>query len=216
MKFYAHSKGESVENWQPLEEHLYNTAKLAAEFATPIKSTDWAWNAGWLHDLGKATNAFQAYLRRCNELDDSEYDADGSISNHASAGAAWADAQQGTLVGRILAYLSAGHHAGLPDWHSSETGNAALPCRLEEGRKNIKYIRNFSESVSVNLKKVKRPPEFVRKPDDFHLWVRMLFSCLVDADSLDTERFMNPDKSAERGSFPALENLAGLFGKTGE
>ncbi len=211
MTFYAHSNGPDPAHWQPLDEHLKNVAEKAATFALPFKSGEWAYNAGWLHDLGKATNAFQSYLMRCNELDDSEYDADGSISNHASAGAAWAEEQCGKLIGRIIAYLSAGHHAGLPDWYSSETGNAALPCRLEEGRKNLGYIRDFASSVSVNLREVKRPPDFVKRPDDFHLWVRMLFSCLVDADSLDTEQFMNSEKSSGRGSFPSLGNLAGRF-----
>ncbi|MDD3276295.1 MAG: CRISPR-associated helicase Cas3' [Kiritimatiellales bacterium] len=212
LTFYAHSKeNQPPETWQPLDEHLKNVADLAADFAKPFESEDWAWDAGWLHDLGKATNAFQAYLRRCNELDDSEYDADGSISNHASAGAAWAEEQQGALIGRILAYLSAGHHAGLPDWYSTETGNAALPCRLEEGQRNLEYIRDFSKSVAANLKTVKRPPGFVKVPADFHLWIRMLFSCLTDADFLDTERFMSPDRVLDRGAFPNIGTLADRF-----
>ncbi|MDD6927762.1 MAG: CRISPR-associated helicase Cas3', partial [Bacteroidales bacterium] len=35
---------------------------------------------------------------------------------------------------------------------------------------------------------------------DYQLLIRMLFSCLVDADFLDTERFMSPDKSLVRQS----------------
>jgi CRISPR-associated endonuclease/helicase Cas3 len=210
--YYAHSlEGEPPERWQGLEDHLKNVAGLAADFAGIFNSADWAWNAGLLHDLGKATNAFQSYLMRCNELDDSEYDADNSISNHASGGAAWAEEQQGKSIGRILAYLSAGHHTGLPDWYSSETGNAALPCRLDEGMRNLEYIRDFAENISPQVKEVKRPPAFVRKPADFHLWMRMLFSCLVDADSLDTERFMNPEQSDGRGGFPSLAELTGRF-----
>ena len=60
---YAHSRdGQPPETWQPLEEHLREVAFRASKFAEQISSADWVWNAGWLHDLGKATNAFQKYL----------------------------------------------------------------------------------------------------------------------------------------------------------
>lgn len=213
---YAHSlPGKPPEKWQPLDDHLKAVAKKAREFAAAFDSKDWAYNAGWLHDVGKATNAFQGYLARSNGLDDSEYDADGSQSNHASAGAALAVEKLSVHVGRILAYLSAGHHAGLPDWHTSETGNAALPIRLEEGRKNLDHIKEIAEYVMEKLYPVKCPPDFIRKKSAyFHLWVRMLFSCLVDADYLDTERFMEPARSAERGAYPDIEQLAKRFFKT--
>jgi CRISPR-associated endonuclease/helicase Cas3 len=132
-------------------------------------------------------------------------------SRHASAGAAWAEDQQGKRIGRILAYLSAGHHAGLPDWHSVKTGNAALPIRLDEGRKNLERIRDFAREMAPHLRPVNRPPQFVKKSEDFHLWVRMLFSCLVDADFLDTENFMNPAVAAGRSEFPSLGKLADRF-----
>lgn len=212
-QFYAHSlPGKPKDEWQPLDEHLRAVAEKAREFASVFGSGDWAYNAGWLHDLGKATNAFQSYLSRSNGLDDSEYDADGSLSNHASAGAALAEEKLGKRVGRILAYLSAGHHAGLPDWYSSESGNAALPIRLEEGRKNLDYIRMFAGKVMNEIYPVSCPPEFVRKKSDyFHLWVRMLFSCLVDADYLDTERFMEADKTLQRGTYPNVIKFAEKF-----
>ncbi|MFA5343074.1 MAG: CRISPR-associated endonuclease Cas3'' [Kiritimatiellia bacterium] len=75
MKYYAHSKeGQPRAKWQPLDEHLQAVAEKAREFAAEFDSGDWAYNAGWLHDLGKAADAFQAYLLRENGLDDSEYD----------------------------------------------------------------------------------------------------------------------------------------------
>ena len=54
-EFYAHSlPGEPLEKWQPLQDHLLAVAEKARQFAEPFKSGDWAWNAGWLHDVGKA------------------------------------------------------------------------------------------------------------------------------------------------------------------
>lgn len=210
--YYAHSRsGAPPEKWQPLDEHLHSVATKAKEFADFFQSGDWAWNAGWLHDLGKATNAFQAYLLRANELDDSTYGADGSVSNHASAGAALAIREQGDAAGKIQAYLSAGHHAGLPDWYTSETGHAALPCRLEEGQSNLARLGDVVSSVVAKLKETRCPPPFMKARGDCHLWMRMIFSCLVDADYLDTEKFMNPEKGDLRGNYPRLDELAADF-----
>ena len=86
-RLYAHSREQQPpEAWQPLEEHLCVVVRRASDFATQFSYADWAWNAGCLQDLGKATNAFQKYLLHSNELDDTVYDDDGSEFNHASMG----------------------------------------------------------------------------------------------------------------------------------
>jgi len=209
VKYYAHSKeGCPVAEWQPLEAHLLAVAEKAADFAAPFASGDWAWNAGWLHDLGKADSAFQGYLMRENGLDDADYDA-GKV-NHSSAGAAMAEEKLGSCIGRILAYMAAGHHTGLPDWYPNETGNAALSKRLEEGRENLKRIQNYVGAIVGELRITTRPPAFVKK-GDFHLWVRMLYSCLVDADFLDTEAFMQPKQIDVRAGFKTLQELKPIF-----
>ncbi|MFA7007828.1 MAG: CRISPR-associated endonuclease Cas3'', partial [Elusimicrobiales bacterium] len=81
-KYYAHSKTNpdstpaTQSEWQPLEEHLKNVAKLAAGFAESFASSDWAHNAGLLHDLGKASKDFQNYLEESAK----RYDLDLEIS----------------------------------------------------------------------------------------------------------------------------------------
>jgi CRISPR-associated endonuclease/helicase Cas3 len=203
---FAHSMpGSSPGQWQPLVDHLDNVARLAAAFAEPFASSAWARMAGLLHDLGKADSAFQGYLLRENGMDDADYDS-GRV-NHSSAGAAHGIGLLGTATGRILAYLVAGHHAGLPDWYTSETGHAALPLRLEEGRRNLERIREYAEGVGTRLDASLRPPSFARRPEIVHLWMRMLFSCLVDADFLDTEAFMDPQKAAARAKSADLSEL---------
>lgn len=201
---YAHSKdNEPPERWHRLEEHLRATAAQARQFAAPWGAGDWAWNAGWLHDLGKADPIFQGYLLRQNGLDDAGYDY-GRV-NHSSAGAACAEDWRNPF-GRILTYVIAGHHAGLPDWDTATTGQAALSYRLGEGRNNLTRIPDFMNEVLRQLKPVSRTP-FVNA-QNFHFWVRMLFSCLVDADFLDTEQFMQGERTQERGRYPALAELA--------
>ncbi|WDP84862.1 MAG: CRISPR-associated endonuclease Cas3'' [Desulfobacter sp.] len=148
-KLYAHSKdGQPREDWQKLEVHLKNVAQKAYGFSKDFCSSDWAWNAGRLHDLGKAADEFQAYLLRENGLDDRRYDGIGTRKiNHSSAGAAFAMEVFGPQVGLVYAYLVSGHHAGLPDFYSSETGRAALPFRLDEGEKNLSNIRQEADKI---------------------------------------------------------------------
>ncbi len=207
MNYYAHSlEGQPKEKWQPLEDHLRNVAALAAEFAKPFGGEEWAWNAGWLHDLGKADPIFQGYLRRENHMDDEGYDK-GRV-NHSSAGAGCAESEL-QRIGRIIAYLVAGHHAGLPDWSPADTGQAALQVRLVEGRENLRRISEYQRVILPLLRPMARPP-FV-KAENFHFWVRMLFSALVDADRLDTENFMDAEKAVERGRYPTIADLADRF-----
>lgn len=61
--FYAHSrKNTARENWQPLREHLRNTAELAAKLGLDAGVSNLARIAAMLHDLGKYSAAFQARL----------------------------------------------------------------------------------------------------------------------------------------------------------
>ena len=68
----------------------------------------------------------------------------------------------------------------------------------------------FADHILAKLHPVTRPPAFV-KSENFHFWLRMLFSCLVDADFLDTEQFMERGKTEQRGQYPRLERLAPWF-----
>ena len=109
-----------------LEEHLSEVAKGAAKFAETFGSSDWGFLAGLWHDLGKYSAEFQRRIKAV-----SGYDAEAHLEgqpgrvDHSTAGAQHAIVQFG-LHGRILAYLIAGHHAGLPDWHAGEAKGGAL------------------------------------------------------------------------------------------
>lgn len=210
---YAHSM-EGVrpeQGWQTLQDHLDGVANRAARFAEGFGSAEWARVAAHLHDYGKADPVFQAYLLRANGLDDKDYDGEGTGRvNHSSAGAALAMERFRHPAGKLLAYLVAGHHAGLPDWHSSVTGGAALSVRMEEGKGNLERIREGARFYDPGWDAPQRPPAGITPPG-FHLWIRMLFSCLVDADFLDTEAFLNPTCHTARSKFPPVTALKALF-----
>jgi CRISPR-associated endonuclease/helicase Cas3 len=197
--FYAHSlEGRPPEEWQRLEEHLKNVAEMAEEFASAFQSSNWAWIAGWLHDLGKYSKEYQAYLKNANNIDANIETAQGRV-DHSSAGAKHA-ARGFPILGHLLAYAVAGHHAGLLNGRDTQTcQEARLKKTTHPWEHAIEFLPTFSKI---------EPPIFLKsalaKKDGFSVafFVRMIFSCLVDADFLDTEAFMNPQQADLRERCP--------------
>ena len=192
-----------------LEDHLCDVAKLAEGFAQDFGSADWAHVAGVWHDLGKYTVEFQRRIKSISGYDPDAH-LEGAVGrvDHSTAGASYAVEQFG-VHGRILAYLIAGHHAGLPDWHSSETGGGALNVRLGD---QSHLARALGQAIPQKILAQTKPTSLpVGQSDGFALWVRMLFSCLVDADFLDTEAFMDEGKAAHRAGYPTTRELLDRF-----
>ena len=176
MEYIAHF---NEKHSQTIKEHLYGTAKLAGSFAERFGKADWGYCCGMLHDIGKYSFAFQEKIKN-----DSSKRVD-----HSTAGAKVCF-EKGGMYG-FMSYCIAGHHSGLPDYgSSSDAGNAPTL----EGRKR-KQIEDYSAFRSeIEIPEINTPPfDPSKEPDpDFSLsvFIRMLFSCLVDADFLDTESFM--------------------------
>src|SRR5690606_17545989 len=115
----------------------------------------------------------------------------------STAGAIHAVRELGQAHGSILAFLIAGHHAGLPDMHVNDGGAGALLERLA-GDNGLTEIREaLAESLPADiLAKPDNLPAPVGGRDGLALWIRMLFSCLVDADFRDTEEFFDPTRTS--------------------
>ena len=190
----AHVRQRQDGTWEKhfLDEHLQEVAKLAGKFAKNFDSEDWANLAGLWHDLGKYSTEFQCYIKSVSGYD-AHIEAPGRV-DHSTAGAIHAMRQFGAH-GRILAYLVAGHHAGLADWSASDTGAKALTCRLDEAHDYL-LDRIPSQAIPEEIFSQAKPTTKLRGGSDaLHLWLRMLFSCLIDADRLDTETFMDGPRS---------------------
>lgn len=209
--FLAHVCPAQEERWKEhaLEEHLQAVAELADQFASTFGSGDWAYLAGLWHDLGKYRPAFQRYIRSASGYDpDAHIETTRGKVDHSTAGALYACKQLG-LEGRVLAYLIAGHHAGLLDWQSAEAGRTSLAQRLRPEQQSL-LEETLSQPIPATILQA-TPPSSQPKGMDPALWIRMLFSCLVDADFLDTESFMDGGKAAARVGYPALDELLPCF-----
>ena len=226
--YIAHVRQDSSENWHshPLQKHLQKVAQLAKRFAGRYGEL-FAEYAGLLHDLGKFQEAFQKYIRNASgfekenaHLEDVESTKLRKIP-HSTAGAKYAVEHLNPFFGHLLAYLIAGHHAGLADWYDK----GSLKSRLQQADDEL--VASLSGLVESSLSEdffplsdddLKRDffafwKEWA-KLEELHIWLRFLFSCLVDADFLDTEAFMNGYADADtaqaaglRPKFPGLDEL---------
>ena len=196
-------KGCFVE--QSIEEHCLNVARLARKLIYEDEDScglkDLAYNAGLLHDFGKYRPDFQRYILAASGANPS-----GKVppkAPHAIVGAI--EAQRlfdDPMIADTLAYCISGHHRGLYDHNEMERR-----LRHGEHKRWCDACEKLSEKVSLGTTDC----DDVDEPDDLQMAIRMLFSALVDADRLDTERFMTPDLSAERlrirGNYASLSTL---------
>ena len=200
--------GESDLRLHSLIEHLHEVARLAAGHAAPFGGQDWARLAGLWHDLGKYRPGFQRYLRAASAADAENAHIEGGTGrvSHSTAGALLACERFGT-PGRVLAYLIASHHAGLYDWHSEFN---SLQARLASETSCTELAEALAAAPPEILDHGDFAPDLRNLPGGsagFALWLRMLFSALVDADFLDTEAFMDEGKASARGAWPELATL---------
>jgi len=219
-EFIAHVRKNEDGTWASphlLSEHLDETARIAEKYAAKFHSGPWGKAAGLAHDTGKGRLVWQNYIRSKSGYYDEEAHLEtkhGKIP-HAIHGAKLVEELFGKGIGRLLAYSIAGHHAGLPDWSSAEgAGQSSLQF---QGSKidDLKDINTQFRNKIHSLKPDHPPWKFARGLD-LSLWIRMLYSCLVDADFLDTEQYMDFARSGSRGgycSMPALLERLNWYNK---
>lgn len=229
-EYIAHvAQAADASQWKvhALQDHLQSVAAQAGGFAAKFGSSDWAALCGSWHDLGKFLPGWQAYIRR-----QTGYDEDAHIENypgrpnHSSAGAALAMQRfNKSPLARLLAYIIAGHHAGLPDWMPVPEIGGDLQTRLFDPLENILKTHEIEQIANIPAAQaffdIDLPksmplgctnPEAARQSMEYvHLWIRMLFSCVVDADFLDTEKFCTLENFHKRGGYPDLKELVARF-----
>ena len=169
--------------------HLTETAESAGGFAAAFDCGGWGYGCGLLHDVGKYSQKFQERLHG------------GPITDHATAGAK----ELYALNNMIGVYCISGHHSGLLDGGNIADvgGDATLYGRMQ---KEVEDYQAYQTEIQL--------PEFPPIPlkplgkggFSYSFFIRMLFSCLVDADYLNTESFMT-NGTVQRGAFDSIEVL---------
>lgn len=212
LSYYAHSAQDKLgnllpyEHWQTLQSHASNVGNLAAAFAQNFGTDEIARYTGQLHDLGKYSLPFQKRLK-----------GEAKSVDHATAGAKIAVERWGNAIGKLMAFCIAGHHAGLANGCREGDNRSTLKQRLAlQFGTDIPTLDNLWQQEIKLPQNLSAPP---LKADAHHpyfsyaFFTRMLYSCLVDADYLDTEAFYSnlENNAVERGGYPDLNALQHNF-----
>lgn len=183
---------ETDGHWQlqSNEEHSENVARLCASFASKFGMGDFGKVLGLLHDKGKESDAFQTYIRYNSGYDTTHRPP--TEHNHAYVGGIIANQLYGKSAHNFFVNQIISHHSGL---HDTDEVDCAIEKPLPKG-------------VDADVDKIAlKAPSIKCNNNNFNHLARALFSCLVDADYLDTEQFMDSGRADRRGRSAALADL---------
>lgn len=199
MKYYAHTREDGER--QTVKAHLTGVSEKAEKFSVDLLKPI-AKKASLYHDIGKYALNFQKRL-----------DDDKVKFSHAACGAIEYKtlADKNDAFAPLMEYCIAGHHTGLMDGGTvadnsdSPTLSGTLKRENEYTGDNdysaytteIDFATLTQEEITPpynELRSAKDPTELIER---YAFFTKYVFSCLTDADFLDTERFCN--KNVERG-----------------
>jgi CRISPR-associated helicase Cas3/CRISPR-associated endonuclease Cas3-HD len=203
--YYGHTKENLLtkevlpkEHWQLLKEHLDKVAQLTEERAAKFGAGKLGRIIGLAHDIGKYSEEFQKRL-----------EGNKTKVDHATAGAQELWKKWQNPIGVALAFTVAGHHGGLPDGNRGDLKN--LPGRLEKN--DIADYQAFDKEINIpdlcknDLCNIPHAKDVAMFAFNSSFCIRMLYSCLVDADYLDTERFMDAEKYMARSGTISMKTI---------
>jgi CRISPR-associated endonuclease/helicase Cas3 len=222
-EFIAHRREKDGEP-QLLCSHLSKVAIYTGQFAYKIGLKDAGRIIGLLHDIGKASNAFDKYIQSATgriDPDSDDYvdvkEQKGKI-DHSSAGAQLINrtiskkGPEGLIAAQVLSLCIASHHSGLidcllPDGKDNYTRRMEKPEEKTHTVEALSYLSDYEMHWMMNLlssdtvvKQLIAKIKSLKENNDHQdtamfkhgLLVRFLFSCLIDADRLNTADFEFP------------------------
>ena len=187
---------------QTNDEHQRGVAEMATSFSGLFGLPSWGHTLGMLHDKGKERDAFQQYIRTTSGLPVTDEKSYGE-HHHAFVGGILVTNLMGKSVFNLLANQIISHHTGLHDYVDAESviEKRQLPEEINKGDIALNIPQLRKELLESPFSKLKVDMKH------FHHLSRMLFSCLVDADRLNTEQFMDVESWEKRGCSSTLTDL---------
>ena len=190
ISYIAHYS-ENMPKEQTVVEHSRNTAKLCKDFSISVLK-DTMYVLGLLHDVGKYQISYQRRIRGEN-----------INVEHSGCGALVAREMYPNAVGLLLEYCILGHHSGIPDGgYKNDTDDMATLCgRI---KRQFEDFSKYKEELVFPPIKVNDVISFLMSDcgkseelliDKFSFLTRYCFSCLTDADSIDTASFCNGERA---------------------
>ena len=194
MEYLAHKTDDG--RAQTISDHLSGTAALAQEYAADIVKSA-AFAVAMAHDIGKYAAAFQKRLDGGKER--YEHSVCGAIELEKLM-----SEKADSVLAPMLQFCVAGHHTGLPDG-GSLGDNEEMPTLCARLNRKGCYTGSWDYSVYKDYEQIQKPDisaifrEIAAAPSPqdrielYSFFTRYIFSCLTDADFIDTERFCKPD-----------------------
>ncbi len=222
MKLLAHlTEQNHTRMEQTLEEHCKKTAEYASQSLASAGLYYTGYLAGLLHDMGKATQKYNAYLEAAFR---GEGVVRGSV-NHTFTGVIWlfesyhkeTSSKWERLACEVIGYAIGSHH-GMFDCLDMDGKNGFLH-RLKKDRKELCYeeaVSNYFDFVadkkmieknfSRALQEVRQVFEkcqgtYRKKPEVMYqmsMLIRIVLSAVIYGDRRNTAEFMNQDKRKEQ------------------
>lgn len=198
---FAHTPNDKGD-WHKLRDHLQEVANWAERFANKFHAGGLAYWIGLWHDLGKSNPKFQDYLEACQRNE-------------------WHEKTPHAIWGAVLAYKLLSHNTEGDRWkeialtiaghHSGIDQPGSLSQKLEEKTRNNQAILQTIVEYATKLPSPPKTtlPELTRTQRE--LFIRMVFSTLVDADYLDTEKHFNEKQHFLRQNQQQIESLWNKF-----
>ena len=192
MDYIAHIS-EDGKRIQTVKEHSEKVAKLCEDFSIKVLKPI-AYNIGLLHDIGKYQDSFQKRIKGENIK-----------IEHSICGAKEAlNLYKENFLSILMEYAISGHHTGLVDYGNKESAidtDTTLCGRVLRSTEEYSYYKNDLTLYEVEVEKYLNDlSEYFELNNNINFFdklsiiERYLFSCLVDADTIDTSSFCNNTK----------------------